>query len=216
MLGSVRRSILNLAFHLLYHQLAFTYDLVASGVSFGQWKAGGRTSLSRIWGRRVLELGHGPGHLLVTLARSGRRQPIGIDLSPQMSRIAQRRIRREKLAIPLVRCRVQALPFQSGVFDTAVAAFPTEYIVEPRTLREVHRVTASRGRLVIVAGAQLIGRQPSARFIDWLYRITGQAEPMPEGHESIFEQVGMPARIEMEQVGRSNVTLVIADKEDRG
>ena len=50
-------------FHLLYHPFAFTYDLVAAVVSFGQWKNWGQSILPFIDGTRILELGHGPGHL---------------------------------------------------------------------------------------------------------------------------------------------------------
>jgi ubiquinone/menaquinone biosynthesis C-methylase UbiE len=211
MIRSVRRAFLRFAFHLLYYQLAFTYDAVAWLVSFGQWKTWGRTALSRVRGQRVLELGHGPGHLLIALARSGR-APIGIDLSPNMIRIARRRIQREQVDVPQVRCRVQALPFRSGTFDSVVATFPTEYIVEPATVQEVQRVANDQGRLVIVAGAQLTDREPGARFVDWLYRITGQNELVPGGHESIFQQMGMPPRVEYETIGASTVALVIAEK----
>ena len=211
MTRSVRRALLRFAFHLLYHQLAFTYDAVAWLVSLGQWKMWGRTALNRVRGRRVLELGHGPGHLLIALARLGC-APIGIDLSPDMIRIAQRRIRREQVDVPQVRCRVQALPFRSSTFDSVVVTFPTEYIVEPATVQEVQRVTNDRGRLVIVAGAQLTDRKPSARFVDWLYRITGQSELVPDGHESVFQQMRLTPRIEYETIGASTVALVIAEK----
>src|SRR5512136_2482347 len=162
-------------FHLLYHELAFTYDAVAWLVSLGQWQAWGRTALERVRGPRVLEIGHGPGHLLIALARSGRR-PIGIDLSPQMIRIAQRNIRQAGVKVPQVQCRAQALPFRSGEFDSVVATFPSDYIADLATLREVQRVTNDRGRLIVVFGAQLIGREPNKRLIEWLYRITGQRE----------------------------------------
>src|SRR5512137_187881 len=99
-----------LGFHLLYHQFAFTYDAVAWLVSLGKWQAWGRTALGRVRGPRVLEVGHGPGHLLIALARSGWR-PIGIDLSPQMIHLAQQNIRRAGVHAPQVQCRVRALPF---------------------------------------------------------------------------------------------------------
>ena len=203
------KRLVRLGFRLLYNELAFTYDAVAWGVSLGKWPAWGQTALPHVRGERVLELAHGPGHLLVALSEAGF-QPIGIDLSPNMGRLAQRRVRGRD--IPLVRCRAQALPFRSGGFDTVVATFPTDYIADPLTVQEVARVTHAAGRLVIVAGAQLIGRQPSVRFIDWLYRITGQSHAPANGRESIFQQVGMPARIERDTVGASTVTLVIADK----
>ena len=205
------RRLIKLGFHLLYHQFAFAYDAVAWSVSLGQWQAWTRTALGRVRGQRVLEIGHGPGHLLIALARS-RRQPIGIDLSPEMSRLAQRNIRRAKLSIPQVRCRTQALPFRSGVFDSVVSTFPSDYIGDVATLREVQRVTNAHGRLIVVFAAQLIGREPSQLIIEWLYRLTGQREAKFDAEASIFDRVGMPARIESETVGPSVVTLVVAEK----
>ncbi len=212
MKNTLPRRFIRFGFHLLYHEFAFTYDAVAWLVSLGQWRIWGRTALDRVRGLRVLEIGHGPGHLLIALARSGRR-PIGIDLSPQMSRMAQRNLRQAGVKVPQVLCRVQALPFRSGEFDSVVATFPTDYIAELATLREVHRVTNDRGRLIVVFGAQLIGREPSKLLIEWLYRLTGQREAKFDDEESIFDQVGMPARIETETIGASTVTLVVAEKQ---
>lgn len=204
------RRLIKFGFRLLYYELAFTYDAVAWLVSLGQWRAWGRTALSRVQGPRVLEIGYGPGHLLIALARSGR-QPIGIDLSPQMGRLAQENLRRAGVHVPQVRCRAQALPFRSGEFDSVVATFPSEYIGDAATLHEVQRVTNERGRLIVVFGAQLIGREPSKVLIEWLYRITGQRE-VKFDEESIFDRVGMPTRIETETIGSSTVTLVVAEK----
>jgi ubiquinone/menaquinone biosynthesis C-methylase UbiE len=207
----LRRRVVKSGFHLLYNQLAFTYDSVAWLVSFGQWKAWGRTAIDRVRGQRVLELGHGPGHLLVALARNGR-SPIGVDLSPEMIRIARQRIQQAGVQAPQVRCRVQALPFRSGVFDSAVSTFPTDYIADLATLREVRRVMNDRGRLIVVMGAQLVGQQPSTRFIEWLYRLTGQRDAQLEDEESVFDRAGLPARIETQTLGASTVTLIVADK----
>jgi ubiquinone/menaquinone biosynthesis C-methylase UbiE len=209
------RRLIKFGFHLLYHQFAFTYDAVAWLVSLGQWQAWGRTTLKRVRGSRVLEIGHGPGHLLIALARSGR-QPIGIDLSPQMIRLAQRNIRQAGVNVPQAQCRVQALPFRSGEFDSVVATFPSDYIADLAALREVQRVTNNRGRLIVVFGAQLIGREPSKLLIEWLYRLTGQRDAQLDEEESIFDRVGMPARIETETVGASTVTLIVAEKNPPG
>jgi ubiquinone/menaquinone biosynthesis C-methylase UbiE len=111
---------------------------------------------------------------------------------------------------------VQALPFRSGEFDSVVATFPSDYIADLATLREVRRVTNDRGRLIVVFGAQLIGRAPSKLLIEWLYRITGQREAQLDDEKSIFARAGMPARIETEPVGASRVTLVVAEKNPPG
>ncbi len=215
MVRSFRRRFLKFGFYLLYYPLAFTYDIVAAAVSMGQWQTWARTALDWVRGPRVLELGHGPGHLLIALARSGRK-PIGLDLSPNMIAQAQRRIRRTGLSIPQVRCRVQALPFRSGTFDSVVATFPTEYIADATTAREVARVTTERGRLVVVLGAQLGGQGVSSRVIDWLYRITGQRDIPVEAEQNIYDRVGLTSRIEVTPVGVSEVALLIADKDQAG
>lgn len=198
-------------FRLLYNEFAWTYDAVAWVVSLGQWTAWGRTTIPHLRGERVLELAHGPGHLLAAMEERGL-APVGLDLSPYMGRLARRRLRKVGLTVPLVRARAQALPFRDGCFDSAVATFPTEFILDPATLRETARVLQPDGRLVIAAWARLLERDPLSRFIGWLYRVTGQAEPLPRGGEAVLAEVGFTARTVWEQVGRSRVMLVVAEK----
>src|SRR5436190_21020174 len=93
----VVRLALRLAFHLLYHQLSWSYDLVAWLVSGGQWRAWMRATLPYLVGPRVLEIGFGPGHLLGTMAGVGLR-PVGVDLSPQMLGLARRNLRGRRVA----------------------------------------------------------------------------------------------------------------------
>jgi len=112
----------------------------------------------------------------------------------------------------LVQARAQALPFCDGCFDTTVASFPTEFIVEPATLRETARVVRPGGRLVVVAWARLSERDPLSRFVGWLYRITGQGEPLPGGGEVALVKAGLAPRTVWERVGRSLVLLVVADR----
>jgi ubiquinone/menaquinone biosynthesis C-methylase UbiE len=216
MKNTLPRRFVQFGFRLLYHELAFAYDAVAWLVSLGQWQAWGRTALDRVRGPRVLEIGHGPGHLLIALARSGRLRPIGIDLSPQMGHLAQQNLRQAGVSVPQVQCRVQALPFRSGEFDSVVSTFPSDYIADVATLREVQRVTNERGRLIVVFGAQLMGREPSKLLIEWLYRLTGQREAKFDDEDSIFDRAGMPARIETETIGASTVTLIVAEKNPHG
>jgi len=129
-----------------------------------------------------------------------------------MIRLARKNIHQAGAIASQVQCRVQALPFRAGAFDSVVSTFPTDYIADRATLREVQRVTNEKGRLIVVVGAQLIGRTPSKVFIEWLYRITGQRDTA-FNEESIFDQLGMPARLETETVGASAVTLIVADKQ---
>jgi ubiquinone/menaquinone biosynthesis C-methylase UbiE len=197
-------------FRLLYGEMAWSYDLVAWLVSFGQWRAWGQTALPYLAGERVLELGHGPGHLLLTLTERGFR-PVGLDVSPHMGQMARRRLRRAGRTLALVRGRAQALPFPTQHFDSVVATFPTAYIVDPATLAQVARVLRPGGRLVVVVGAQLSGRDPLSRLLEWLYRITGQRETM-EDWESPFVAAGLNVRRVQVEVARSQVWLLVAER----
>ncbi len=200
-------------FRLLYGPCAWTYDLVAWAVSLGQWTAWGRVALRAVDGPPVLELAHGPGHLQAAMSRQGL-HPVGVDLSPQMGHLAQRRLRRAAIAPRLVQAQAQALPFRDGCFGGVVATFPTEFILDPRTAHEVERVLAVGGHVGIVAGCRLTGRGLPARFLEWLYQVTGQREPLPRGDETawrIFDDL----RVEWVPCRASQVLLICAEKPRR-
>ena len=183
------KTLLRVFFRLLYHQFAFTYDLVAASVSFNRWKNWVVSVIPFIEGNRVLEIGHGPGHLQRIL-RSRGLLAIGIDESAQMGRLAKRNLMgnvhaQASIASPapnisshhsaytqinLTRGLAQSLPFPNELFDTIVATFPTEYITEPATLAEIRRCLADGGRLVVLPVAL-----PKNPFLDWLFRVTHQS-----------------------------------------
>jgi len=205
------QAFLRLFFRLLYNDFAWSYDLVARIVSRGQWRAWGRTTLSHLHGQRVLELGHGPGHLLLRLAEQGL-LTAGLDISSAMIRQAKERLRTADLAAPVVQARAQALPFCEESVDTVLTTFPTDYIVQPQSLREARRVLAPGGRLVVAAAARFEGEDVISRFLAWLYRITGQDEPSPGAITPWLEQAGLSARVVWEEVNRTAVMLIIAEK----
>jgi ubiquinone/menaquinone biosynthesis C-methylase UbiE len=166
-------------------------------------------------GEQILELGHGPGHLLIALAKRGF-QSAGLDPSPQMTRIAHRRLRRTALAEPLIRGHAQTLPFAANSFHSVVATFPTHFIMEAETLGEVARILRPGGRMVVVLGARLSGRDPLSRFIEWLYFITGQRETLrDDSWKTPFVAAGLQVRGVQVKMKRSQVFLLIADRVTR-
>ena len=202
------------AWRLLYDKLSFMFDFASERVSGGRWKRWGHTSISYVQGRRVLELGHGPGHLLIELKRAGY-QPIGIDLSCGMGRLAARRLRHAGVEVSLVRCRAQILPFRANSFDAAVATFPTDDMLEPNTLREVARVIPQGGRLVMVVGAQREGSKPDPYFVEWLKGIIGQNENGRDSKSPVFSRAGFRPRIDYQTIEGNPVILLIAEKRQR-
>jgi ubiquinone/menaquinone biosynthesis C-methylase UbiE len=174
---SVHRSVIRWAFARFYREFAWTYDSVAAAVSSGRWFAWGRATLPHLRGD-VLELGCGTGHLQRALARTAETaRAVGIDASPQMLAITRRRLAHDDLSMRLVRSIAQALPFSAASFDSVVATFPSEYIVDPVTLSEVRRVLRPGGRLVIVLAAAFAEDGPYQRAVDLLYRVTLQRSP---------------------------------------
>lgn len=171
--GRIWRAGLRVGFHLLYNQMAWSYDLVSSVVSAGKWRDWQRAALAHVAGTYVLELGHGPGHSLVDLHARGH-SVIGIDVSRAMSRLAQRRTRSLARPVHLLRAQAQAIPLTQASIDTILALFPTPYIVDPVTLAEVHRVLKPGGRLVILPEARLAPTGIGNRFLETLYKLTGQ------------------------------------------
>ena len=202
------RRLLRFAFHLLYHQMAWSYDAVAWLASLGQWAAWRRAVSLFLREGPILELAHGTGGLMADLTVNGLR-PVGLDLSPYMCLLARRRMLTLEAHPRLVRARGQSLPFLDAAFANVVATFPTEFILEPDTLASIRRVLQPEGHLVVVAMGYLrgpdkgpspsTGRSPDAcchqearrsrlveaglrwatDFIDWLYRVTGQRQ-IPE------------------------------------
>ena len=210
------RRLLGFAFNLLYNQLAWTYDVVSWVVSAGQWRSWQRTALPFLTGRPVLEVAHGTGNLLLDLASLGL-APIGLDLSPAMSRIASRKLKRRlgsrELPLPLVRGRVQALPFASNSLSSVVSTFPTEFLAQPSVIAEFYRVLRPGGAFVCVPGAQITGPAWFDRWAAWLFRVTGQS---PAGLFTPlldrFTAAGFRARMEQVRQPRSRVMLIVAEK----
>jgi ubiquinone/menaquinone biosynthesis C-methylase UbiE len=199
-------------FALLYNSLAWTYDLVSWTVSVGQWRRWQQAALPYVRPGPVLEIAHGTGDLLLDLHRAGC-APVGLDLSPAMGKIAQKKLRAHGLALPLIRGRVQALPLAGGSFATLVSTFPTEFIVDPQAIAEFYRVLAPGGVLVIVPAAQITGPALPDRLARWLFRVTGQsAEPGLVPLKNPLTPAGFSTRVEQVRLPRSVITVIVAEK----
>lgn len=200
------RRFMRFFYFLLYHPLAFTYDLVAWVVSFGKWNDWVLSIFPLIEGTRILELGHGPGHLQRFLLDRGL-SPVALDESTQMGRLAKRRLGgKHKLARGLA----QSLPFPTDHFDTVVSTFPSEYIFEAETLAEIRRVLTPAGRLVILPVAF-----PSNGFLKWLYKVTGETpeeldDALKERVQQAFEKAGFEMEAQVKETKESRLVILLA------
>lgn len=182
------RRLVRWAFARFYREFAWSYDAVAWAVSAGLWRRWALSVLPELHGR-VLELGFGTGH--VQLALAARPAAFGLDASPQMAARAARRLRRHGHTPRLANGNAQQLPFRDAAFDTVLATFPAEYILDPATHAELRRVLAPGGRLVIVPFAQLDPNLYTS-IVDLAYRLTLQS---PVRRDNAVAPQGPPLQI---------------------
>lgn len=206
---------LKVFFELLYHQLAWSYDIVAWLVSLGQWNRWVEAVIPFLAGDSILEIGHGPGHLQLQ-AQTENNRVFGVDLSPQMSKICRTRLTKHGLTPRLVLTTGMALPFRSNHFSSVVATFPSEYITSNETLNEVFRVLNRGGRFIILPMAWITGRSLIQKLASWLFAATGQSiEPDSPLFHTGIEQVqaaGFSCETQVIDLAGSRVFIIKAYK----
>jgi SAM-dependent methyltransferase len=115
---------------------------------------------------RVLEVGCGPGELAARIKDELEAEVVAVDVSPRMVDLAVER------GVDARQGDVQDLPFGTGEFDCAVAAWMLYHVPDlERGLSELRRVVRPGGRLVAVTNgvehmgelAELLHVQPMMR-----------------------------------------------------
>ena len=175
-----------------------------------------------IEGNRILEIGHGPGHLQrILLSRN--LVTVGLDESAQMGRLAKRNLMRPVSSkgisfnfiytqTNLVRGIAQHLPFPNEAFDTIVATFPTQYITDPNTLSQVMRCLSNGGRLIVLPASL-----PNNPFLDWLFRVTHQSpvetvDVIKAKFKEPFVEAGFRTEIQTLDVKSGLLFIVVGNK----
>lgn len=131
----------------IYDRLAPRYDRCEGWVEW--WLRRYRKRLLARARGRVLEVGIGTGRNLPYYPAGCR--ITGIDLSPEMLKVAARRAARLGRDVTLLPMDAEELSFPSGSFDTVVSTLTLCTVVDPiRALGEMARVTAPGGRILLL------------------------------------------------------------------
>jgi ubiquinone/menaquinone biosynthesis C-methylase UbiE len=175
------------------------------------WFGGGREWLGACAQGRVLEVGIGTGRNLphcpadVTIT--------GIELSPAMLAIAERRAAVLGRAADLHTGDAQALPFPDNAFDTVVCALSLCTIPDPAAaIGQMRRVLVPGGRLLLVD--HIASTWPPIRAAQWLLeRLTIRAagEHFTRRQLPLVRAAGFDI-VEIERLKAGTVERILARK----
>jgi demethylmenaquinone methyltransferase/2-methoxy-6-polyprenyl-1,4-benzoquinol methylase len=157
-----------------YDGISSAYDLIADSSEHAVREIGVR-ALDVSSGERVLEIGCGTGHGLVSLATDVGHvgQVHGIDISSGMMAVARSRIESTGLRnVTLTLGDATVLCFRSGVFDAVFMSFTLELFERAMSdvLKEVRRVLRIGGRVCIVAISDTGHTNAMTDLYEWLHR----------------------------------------------
>jgi ubiquinone/menaquinone biosynthesis C-methylase UbiE len=157
-----------------------TYDKISRWYDYleGFWekrlRERGLAKLKVQEGEVVLEIGFGPGHDLVSMAKSvGAEGKVhGIDLSPKMIATTNNRVSAAGIAdrVSLGQGDAVHLPYQNDFFDAIFMSFTLELFDTPEipwVLVECRRVLRTAGRLGVVSLSKAPGVNIMVSLYEW-------------------------------------------------
>lgn len=181
-----------------YNRLSRWYDLVA-GSTEKKYRDWGLEKLAARPGERILEIGFGTGHCLVSLAKAvGPAGGVtGVDISDGMLAIARERLQQEGLAerIDLHLGDAANLDFiEAGSLDGVFMSFTLELFDNPeipRVLQECHRILKPAGRIAIVSMTKTNPPGLAVRMYEWFHEhMPAYADCRPIFARPALEQSG--------------------------
>lgn len=139
-------------FYRAYHAWPRFYEGLTELLSVGQWERWQDRVFEDLSGKKILEIGVGPGKLLLRIAKKGY-VVIGIELRRGMADEARRKVKKAGFDIDILHQPVYHLPFKDEIFDCIVLTFVLAEIAElDRAIAEMKRVLKKNGKIVIIAG----------------------------------------------------------------
>ena len=132
-------------------------------------------------GSRVLEVAPGPGFLSVELARSGKYQVTGLDISKTFVEIAQDNARQANVSVDFRLGNASDMPFANETFDFIICTAAFKNFTQPvQAIAEMQRVLRPGGKALIVdlrrdASRADVDRMVKDMGLNWLNALFTQA-----------------------------------------
>jgi ubiquinone/menaquinone biosynthesis C-methylase UbiE len=159
-----------------YDKISYVYDLLAEH-SEGPVRRVGLEKLDARSGEKVLEIGFGTGHCLVSLAQSvgPTGKVYGLDLSERMCDVARDNLHKAGLAerVELACGDAVQLPYPPDSLDAIFMSFTLELFDTPeipKVLAECKRVLRSGGRIAVVGVSKESEGGAILHAFEWSHR----------------------------------------------
>lgn len=148
-----------------YHAWPQFYSGVSQLLSVGQWEKWQDSVFTDLSGKRVLEIGVGPGKLLVRMAKKGF-EVTGTELRAGMAYEARRRVRDAGYDIDIIQTPPHKLPFKDESVDNIVLTFIMAEIEDlDQAISEWRRILKTGGKVIVVAGGMPQDKNPVAKIL---------------------------------------------------
>ena len=155
----------------VFDSVAPRYDLMNDLLSFGMhrlWKRYAVAVADVRPGMRVLDVASGTGDMArAFVPRVGAQGlVVAVDINASMLALGRDRLIDDGVVAPPAVCDAERLPFPDGAFDRVCVAFGLRNMTRiEQALREFARVTADRGRLLVLEFSRIA--EPLQRPYDW-------------------------------------------------
>jgi ubiquinone/menaquinone biosynthesis C-methylase UbiE len=169
-------------------------------------------------GTRILEVAPGPGYLSIELARRGRYEITGLDISKTFVEIAAENARQASLKIDFRQGNASAMPFGEQTFDLIVCRAAFKNFSQPvAAMNEMHRVLRPGGRAFIIdlrkdASMNDIHTYINGARLGWanslIYKLTFRYLLIPRAYsKQQFREMALRSRFGTAEIGESGIGL---------
>ncbi|TFG76927.1 MAG: bifunctional demethylmenaquinone methyltransferase/2-methoxy-6-polyprenyl-1,4-benzoquinol methylase UbiE [Flavobacteriales bacterium] len=140
----------------MFDTISKEYDGLNRVISFGidiKWRKRGVAILKQKKPLTILDIATGTGDLALNLVQTGAQKIIGLDISPGMLAVGQKKVDEKKMGqiVEMVVGDSENIEYEDGSFDAVTVAFGVRNFESlEKGLEEIYRVLRRSGTLVIL------------------------------------------------------------------